>query len=178
MKTIGEKIREIRVSKGLTQDALGKKCEPQMADSAIRRYENDRAFPKIETIQRIAKALEVSYNYLITGTDYQSETSEPYSDMLDKNASLILSNIESIFTFLDKEQCFNLFGDFLRCNNIEFKAGQKDGKMGKYFSFDGGENYKYFLSNLEAERLPEITITKIKSIIRHSSSLDDIDFDL
>ena len=174
MKTIGEKIKDIRIAKGLTQKDLGAKCKPKMADSAIRRYENERAFPKIETIKRIAEALGVTYSYLIVDTNYQSDISETYSDMLPQNASLALSSMESLFDTLDKEQSLNLFGDFLRCNNIDFKAGNKNGKMGKYFSFDGGINYDYFLTNLEAEQLPNQIVQRIKSIIYQTNQLDDL----
>ena len=55
--TIGESIREARLKKGWTQKQLGDKCN--MADSAIRRYESDRGNPTIETLKRIANALEV-----------------------------------------------------------------------------------------------------------------------
>ena len=55
--SIGGNIREARNKKGLTQKQLGERCG--MADSAIRRYESDRGNPTIETIKRIAKALEM-----------------------------------------------------------------------------------------------------------------------
>lgn len=61
--TIGEKIKTLRQKKGLTQKQLGDLCG--MADSAIRRYENGRAKPKIETIEKIANALSVPLNKLI-----------------------------------------------------------------------------------------------------------------
>lgn len=59
----GSKIKEIRIQKGLTQKQLGELCG--MADSAIRRYENGNANPKIETLQKIADALEVSMDELM-----------------------------------------------------------------------------------------------------------------
>ena len=55
--TVGEKIKELRIQKGMTQKELGKKCG--FADSAIRRYELGHANPKLETIQKISNALEV-----------------------------------------------------------------------------------------------------------------------
>lgn len=55
--TVGEKIKELRTQKGMTQKELGKKCG--FADSAIRRYELGNANPKLETIQKISNALEV-----------------------------------------------------------------------------------------------------------------------
>lgn len=60
MQTIGEKIKKIRTEKGLTQAQLGDLCIPKMAGSAIRRYESGRTIPKIETLQKIADALDVS----------------------------------------------------------------------------------------------------------------------
>lgn len=56
--TIGEKIRQLRTEKGMTQKELGSKCG--LADSAIRRYELGGANPKIDTITKIANALGVN----------------------------------------------------------------------------------------------------------------------
>ena len=64
----GSKIKEIRKQKGLTQKQLGDLCG--MADSAIRRYENGNANPKIETLQKIADALGCDIFDL---TDIQAE---------------------------------------------------------------------------------------------------------
>ena len=41
-----------------------------MADSAIRRYENGNANPKIETLKKIASALEVSLDSLLPFEEY------------------------------------------------------------------------------------------------------------
>lgn len=51
----GTKIKEIRKQKGLTQKQLGDLCG--IADSNIRKYENGKQNPKIETLQKIADAL-------------------------------------------------------------------------------------------------------------------------
>lgn len=59
MSSIGENIKRIRIEKGLTQKQLGNLCTPPMADSAIRRYENGNANPKLETLHKIADALGV-----------------------------------------------------------------------------------------------------------------------
>ena len=63
--TSGEIIKKIRTQKGWTQKQLGEKCG--IADSAIRRYELGGANPKIETIQKIADALDVPISSLIAG---------------------------------------------------------------------------------------------------------------
>ena len=65
--TIGEKIKSIRLSKNLTQKELGELCG--MADSAIRRYELGGANPKIETLKRIASALNVGLEEFMTDSE-------------------------------------------------------------------------------------------------------------
>ena len=54
---LGESIKKARIEKGYTQKQLGELCG--MADSAIRRYENDVAKPKLSTLRRITDALEI-----------------------------------------------------------------------------------------------------------------------
>ena len=53
----GNRIRAIRMERGLTQKELGDLCG--MADSAIRRYESNRGNPTQKTLIKIAKALGV-----------------------------------------------------------------------------------------------------------------------
>ena len=57
--TVGDRIRQARKERNMTQAALGEKCG--MADSAIRRYESGRGNPTLATLQRIAEALDISY---------------------------------------------------------------------------------------------------------------------
>lgn len=61
-QTIGEKIREIRKARGLTQKELGEKAG--IAEPTIRRYELGKLNPKIETVKKIADALGVDMNAL------------------------------------------------------------------------------------------------------------------
>ena len=75
----GDMIRKYRTEKGLTQKKLGELCG--IADSAIRRYEAGNANPKIETLQKIADALDIPVNRLragkiITGDELKEKLSE------------------------------------------------------------------------------------------------------
>lgn len=56
--TTGERIREIRKSMGLTQKQLGNKVG--IAEQTIGQYERGTLNPKIETLVRIAAALDVN----------------------------------------------------------------------------------------------------------------------
>ena len=55
--TVAENIKRIRKEKHLTQKQLGEKCG--MSESTLRQYEIGYRNPKIETIKKIADALEV-----------------------------------------------------------------------------------------------------------------------
>jgi len=57
--TTGEKIRSARQKAGLTQKQLGELCG--IAEPTIRRYELGKLNPKKETLEKIAKPLEVYY---------------------------------------------------------------------------------------------------------------------
>lgn len=76
--TIGEKIRAARIKKNLTQKQLGDKCG--MADSAIRRYESGRGNPTLDTVGRIAEALDLELRDLVL---YGEEPDREYENLLD-----------------------------------------------------------------------------------------------
>lgn len=84
--TIGEKIRAARIKKNLTQKQLGDKCG--MADSAIRRYESGRGNPTLDTVGRIAEALDLELRDLVL---YGEEPDREYENLLDTLAAAGLS---------------------------------------------------------------------------------------
>lgn len=65
MSYTSDAIKRIRKEKGLTQKQLGERCG--IADSNIRKYESGTQNPKIETLDKIAQALEVPIFHLIEG---------------------------------------------------------------------------------------------------------------
>lgn len=65
---IGDRIKAVRLKRGLTQKQLGELCG--MADSAIRRYESGRGNPTEKTIQRIADALLIRVSDLVDPLAY------------------------------------------------------------------------------------------------------------
>ena len=91
MGNIGDYIKKARQGRNLTQEQLGKKCG--MADSAIRRYESGRGNPTLETLQRIADALEMSLPDLLeleridkyfSGHDAGDETYKKIAENIEK----------------------------------------------------------------------------------------------
>ncbi|HJB57566.1 MAG TPA: helix-turn-helix domain-containing protein [Candidatus Flavonifractor intestinipullorum] len=82
MDSIGARIKQVRLSRGLTQAQLGARCH--MADSAIRRYESGRGNPTFETLQRIADALEITVEYLVGGPEKElCDRFDHYGAVLD-----------------------------------------------------------------------------------------------
>ena len=61
-KTIGMRIRECRVKKGMTQEALAEILFTKK--STISEYENDKIDLKFSVLKEIAKALDTSVSYL------------------------------------------------------------------------------------------------------------------
>lgn len=71
--TVGERIKRVRKQKGMTQEQVGA-CAG-MAGSQIRKYEIDSGHPKIETLHKIADALNVDVFELI-GEDPRRESAK------------------------------------------------------------------------------------------------------
>lgn len=65
--TVGERIKKIRLEKGLTQKQLAEKCGIDSAN--LRKYESGRQNPKIETVEKIANALGVNPMLLVYGEE-------------------------------------------------------------------------------------------------------------
>lgn len=125
MPTIGENIKRIRKKKGLTQKQLGDLCNPPMADSAIRRYEIGKANPKIETIQKIADALEVPRNLLFENLDSTEKSELVKLDLINliKSLNLEVSDITdkkkveaSVFQAAQKKNHYIKLYDCLTAN--------------------------------------------------------------
>ena len=65
--TLGERIRELRQKRGLTQEELGEKL--LMRKSTISEYENDVIDIKCSVLREIAEALQVFPWYFFMGDD-------------------------------------------------------------------------------------------------------------
>lgn len=64
---VNENIKRIRKERGLTQKRLGEICG--IAEPNIRKYENGKQNPKLETVEKIASALGVSA-FELMGVEY------------------------------------------------------------------------------------------------------------
>ncbi|MFK7113115.1 helix-turn-helix transcriptional regulator [Flavobacterium oreochromis] len=65
LKSVGKRIQDIRVSKGLTQVDLVGKIDGDIDTTNISRIESGRTNPTIYTLYRIAIALETTVDELV-----------------------------------------------------------------------------------------------------------------
>lgn len=79
-KTIGMRIRECRVKKGMTQEALADILYAKK--STISEYENDKIDLKFSVLKEIAKALDTSISYL------SGEQDEDIDDVMQMTIAL------------------------------------------------------------------------------------------
>lgn len=100
--TVGENIKRIRKEKGLTQKALGELSG--INEVQIRRYEIGGANPKLETIRKIAKALNVDIWELI---EFNAFDIDNEMDFMPGNGNATFSNLppemETVISLLGKE---------------------------------------------------------------------------
>lgn len=87
--TFGTKLREARKAAGMTQEQLASVLA--VSRQAVTKWEADKGLPDVENLKLIAKALEVSIDYLLAeeGTLDLSCTKEAINleDYADRNAS-------------------------------------------------------------------------------------------
>lgn len=68
---IGDKIKELRLQNGLTQKSLGEKCG--IAEPTIRKYELGKLNPKVETVKKIADALNVPISEIMDWSKFDEQ---------------------------------------------------------------------------------------------------------
>lgn len=82
MKSIGDRIREIREKKGWTQDDLATAAD--MNRVTIAKYEAGRIEPKSRSLQKLAAALEINANLLIDGESKMDDDDRELWELREK----------------------------------------------------------------------------------------------
>ena len=101
-ESTGELIRKFRKERGLTQQQLGKLCG--IADSNIRKYENGGQRPKIETLRKIANALNIPVSELLEYEIFETgeEFDKRWKEVTENNHEKTHTFIHHVYT--DKEK--------------------------------------------------------------------------
>lgn len=74
--TIGERIKQARKTKGLTQKQLGEMSGT--SETTVKQYELGKRQPRIEQLQALATALNVPMFYLLGDTDDPNDKSKTH----------------------------------------------------------------------------------------------------
>lgn len=95
MKVFGERLKELRVKRNLTQDEFGLIFEPPLAQSTVGTYERGVRQPSLENLVTIANYFNVTTDYLLGITDefttidtFKEENPKELRDFLNKNKVL------------------------------------------------------------------------------------------
>lgn len=95
MKVFGERLKDLRVKRNLTQDEFGLIFEPPLAQSTIGTYERGVRQPSLENLVAIANYFNVTTDYLLGLTDefttintFKEENPKELRDFLNKNKVL------------------------------------------------------------------------------------------
>ena len=91
---VNANIRRIRLEKNMTQKQLAEKCG--MYESQIRRYELGKANPKIETLQKIAQALDVPITELKDDLEVLLDKTLQYFDATLSNKALLNNHYDEL----------------------------------------------------------------------------------
>lgn len=103
--SIGEIIKKIRIEKGMTQKQLGEKIG--MAESNIRKYESGKLNPKLQTLEKFSKGLEVPVSALRTDLEIFSDEA---LHKLTKISDAVLASIEDEKSLIEDFRKLNLYG--------------------------------------------------------------------
>ncbi|MBQ8814102.1 MAG: helix-turn-helix transcriptional regulator [Lachnospiraceae bacterium] len=79
----GQNIKNFRKLRGLTQKELAQKIG--VAEITLRQYENNKREPRIETIQKIASALNVRLVDIVDAADFQKLISKEVDAVMDSH---------------------------------------------------------------------------------------------
>lgn len=95
MKVFGERLKQLRVNRHMTQDELGEIFNPPLAQSTIGTYERGVRQPSLENLVVISQYFNVTTDYLLGITDefttidtFKEENPKELRDFLNKNKVL------------------------------------------------------------------------------------------
>ena len=84
VETFGDRLRKLRQDKGLLQSELG--AQIGVTKNHISRYERGYASPNLDNLERLARALSVTLDFLVYGETIESMAARklhPNTELLD-----------------------------------------------------------------------------------------------
>lgn len=119
---IGERIKKIRKEKGLSQKELGQLLD--VSQQMIGQYEAPNANLKLDTLKKIANALEVSWLDLMNTAENLVESSASTLTDAAENIGETISDFSNGMRILPKDEQ-TLISDYQKLNNTGKKEARK-----------------------------------------------------
>lgn len=110
MTTFGERFKDERILKGLTQEQLAKKFF--LNKSSISRYEKNSQLPEMSTLEKFADFFDVSIDYLLGKSDIKKIEQNISNKIVDEEKD-IEQAIEETMEELMGQQGLMLCGEIL-----------------------------------------------------------------
>jgi transcriptional regulator with XRE-family HTH domain len=126
-ETIGKIILRLRTENDMKQKELADRVG--ITEATLSRYENDLRSPKGEIVFKLAEALGVSSDYLLSGIDKKETTSSNIAlneawgknvKLTDKDKKDIAKNLENMMDNLDKVEGLEFYNQPQDEDDIEF----------------------------------------------------------
>lgn len=117
---IGKNIKRIRKEKGLTQKALGELCGINEAN--IRKYENDKQNPKLETARKIATALGVDVWELIEFNIMDADHRNLFEETTVATYNGTIATLKEIYGNIEEKTVYGENGG----ESLYYLVGDKD----------------------------------------------------
>ncbi|WP_095171055.1 MULTISPECIES: helix-turn-helix domain-containing protein [Blautia] len=148
---IGNRIKQCRLEKKMTQKQLGKIMG--ISETLISQYERGKRNPKVDQLRKIADALNIPYNYLVTEPDKENlhQRKGPI-EILDVDRLTVSGGNDDKTTRLYSETLKFLL------KILQLKSGHIDS-----ISTNKREDYTSLINSFSEEELKEI-VAFVKSI--------------
>lgn len=105
MATFGERFKQLRMEKGLTQEKLAK--EFYIRKSSISKYENNIQLPEIDTIKRYSQFFDCSIDYLLGTTEIRNPYARSFTSGPDGDRACC------IYTNGLSDECIKLINEYI-----------------------------------------------------------------
>lgn len=168
-----EIIKNYRKKRGMTQKQLAQKTGLSIA--TIQGYEQGKYKPKIDSIKKIANALNVSPLDL-------NPTIADTKDVLDRSDVFPNKLVVSMAEYVDmRDKPLTAYFDaWLVASEILFKPAEKNGVKGFFFCFDsmadfinGDDEKCYFVTEKQFKDIRNITIGYVRKLIKDSAKINE-----
>lgn len=90
------RIKELRVERGLSQDALGKIIHVEQ--QTIAGYETEKFSPSLDVLKSLSEYFETSIEYILGKVDIRTPVTKFQTFELDSNESMLIENFRKLST--------------------------------------------------------------------------------